>query len=179
MVLYPSGEERLWLNSAKTRATEDMGLVNCARREPTVSALKDQVAVVTGASGSIGAAIARALADRGVRLCLVQHVCVPSLSGDQPPGYSGDISVCEADLGIDDDIRRLVATVNRDHGGCDILVHSAGVISAGQVLRRRRSSHWTTSTESMFGPPTSCRRRFCQVCGTEAGRSCSSTQARV
>ncbi len=84
-----------------------------------MSSLEGTVAFITGASGGIGAAVARSLAEHGVRLGLV------SRRGD--------------DLGLDDAIgvqcdvrdygqveRAVAATVDR-FGGLDIVVANAGV----------------------------------------------------
>jgi NADP-dependent 3-hydroxy acid dehydrogenase YdfG len=91
-----------------------------------MSELEGKVAVVTGSSRGIGAAVARSLAARGVRLGLA------SRSGD--------------DLGIEDavarptdvrervEVERLIdATVER-FGGLDILVANAGVGAYGPLV---------------------------------------------
>jgi short-subunit dehydrogenase len=104
------------------------------RRMPTKSALKGQLAVVTGASGGIGAAISRALAQRGARLCLVgRNVEMLQAVADSTERHSSWITIHRIDLDAEDDIRRLAANIEHNHGGCDILIHSAGVISVGDI----------------------------------------------
>ena len=99
-----------------------------------MNALTDQVAVVTGASGGIGTAIAHALAQRGVRLCLVgrdaEKLQVVADQARQHPCY---VSIHETDLGIDSEVQRLVTELRDEHGGVDLLVHAAGVISVGET----------------------------------------------
>jgi NAD(P)-dependent dehydrogenase (short-subunit alcohol dehydrogenase family) len=91
-----------------------------------MSSLEGKIALITGASRGIGAAVAHALAERGVRLALA------SRSG--------------ADLGIDgalarpcdvrrpDDLEALAAEAADRFGGIDILVANAGVGAYGPFL---------------------------------------------
>jgi NADP-dependent 3-hydroxy acid dehydrogenase YdfG len=88
--------------------------------------LQDRVAFVTGASRGIGAAVARALDEAGVRLGLA------SRSGD-------DLGIDHA-IGVTCDVRdpasleAAVAAVVDRHGGIDILIVNAGVGSYGPIL---------------------------------------------
>ena len=88
--------------------------------------LQDRVAFVTGASRGIGAAVARALDEAGVRLGLA------SRTGD-------DLGIDRA-IGVTCDVRdpasleAAVAAVVDRHGGIDILVVNAGVGSYGPIL---------------------------------------------
>jgi NADP-dependent 3-hydroxy acid dehydrogenase YdfG len=96
--------------------------------------LADQVAVITGATGAIGTALVPALAREGARLCLVGRdpVTLKAAAGLAEP-HGGRVSIHKADLGIDDDIHRLVANLANEYGRSDILIHAAGVISVGRV----------------------------------------------
>ena len=68
-----------------------------------------RVAVVTGGAGTIGGAIASALADAGHRVVTLDR--------------AGDIA---CDLADEREVRRAAATVLAQHGGrCDVLVHAA------------------------------------------------------
>jgi NADP-dependent 3-hydroxy acid dehydrogenase YdfG len=96
--------------------------------------LKDQIALVTGASGGIGSAIASALAERGVWLCLAGRDrykldAVASLLSASSPG----VDRRPTDLAEDADIERLAQFVTDQYGRLDILVHSAGAISHGKL----------------------------------------------
>lgn len=88
--------------------------------------LNGKAAVVTGASRGIGAAVARALAERGVKLGLA------SRSGDDL-GISGAVAqpTDVRDLGS---MERLVAATVEEFGRLDILVVNAGVGSYGPFL---------------------------------------------
>ena len=84
--------------------------------------MKDQVALITGASGGIGSAIARALAEEGVRLFLVGR---KKLTG---PGET-----FQADLTDDAQLRATAAKVQEIYGGVDLLIHSIGLFRAGPI----------------------------------------------
>jgi 3-oxoacyl-[acyl-carrier protein] reductase len=88
--------------------------------------LDGRVALVTGASRGIGAAVARLLAAQGAKLALA------SRSGD-------DLGIEDAlarpcDVRRPDDLETLVAETRERHGGLDILVANAGVGAYGPFL---------------------------------------------
>jgi NAD(P)-dependent dehydrogenase (short-subunit alcohol dehydrogenase family) len=85
--------------------------------------MKNQVALITGASGGIGSAIASALAKEGVRLFLVgRHL--ENLTGGE---------AFRADLTDDAQLRATTAKVREVFGGVDILIHSIGLFRAGPI----------------------------------------------
>ena len=86
--------------------------------------MKDQVALITGATGGIGSAIASALAAEGVRLFLVGR----NFEGLAVPGET-----FRADLTDDAQLRAAAARVLEVYGGVDILVHSIGLFRAGPI----------------------------------------------
>lgn len=91
-----------------------------------MESLEGRVALVTGASRGIGAAIAQQLDAAGVRLGLA------SRSGDDL-GIAGAVGV-PTDVRDADSIRRAVEAVVDRHGGLDILVVNAGVGAYGPIL---------------------------------------------
>jgi NADP-dependent 3-hydroxy acid dehydrogenase YdfG len=91
-----------------------------------MTALNGKVALVTGASRGIGAAVARALAAEGVRLALA------SRSGDDL-GIDGALARA-CDVRRPDDLESLVAEAVERHGRLDILVVNAGVGAYGPFL---------------------------------------------
>jgi len=96
--------------------------------------LKDQTAVITGASGGIGGAIAVALAQEGARVCLCGRDAgrLGSLAG-RLRAASHEEKTCVADLTREADVDRLVDLVSAEFGRLDVLVHSAGVIDHGEL----------------------------------------------
>jgi short-subunit dehydrogenase len=90
------------------------------------------VAVITGASGGVGQAIALGLAAGGVELCLVGRRPEALAMAAQAARALGATARCyQADLTADDDLERLLAQLRRDAPLVDVLVHSAGVIRQG------------------------------------------------
>jgi 3-oxoacyl-[acyl-carrier protein] reductase len=98
--------------------------------------LDDQVAVVTGATGGLGAAIARSLADAGARVVLAYLGAAPTpevlddiaeRSGLQP------IAV-EADVVDASSLQALASTVVDQMGAIDVLVNNAGILEQAAIL---------------------------------------------
>jgi 3-oxoacyl-[acyl-carrier protein] reductase len=96
------------------------------RKERTMESLEGKVALVTGASGGIGAAVARSLADQGVRLGLA------SRSGADL-GLEGAVGR-KCDVRDPAAIRALTDEVVERFGGLDVVVVNAGVGSYGPFL---------------------------------------------
>jgi len=94
----------------------------------------NQIAVITGASSGIGKAIAQGLAKEGAHLCIVGRKEEKlEVVANYIKKISGKVSFYIADLGIDEDIYRLITSLQTEFEGIDILIHSAGVISMGYV----------------------------------------------
>jgi len=85
------------------------------------------VAVVTGASSGIGAALARAVAARGLHVALVARRAdrLGELAAEIGRG-GGQASVHPCDVGARDDVQRTATHIMRSHGHVDLLVNAAG-----------------------------------------------------
>jgi NAD(P)-dependent dehydrogenase (short-subunit alcohol dehydrogenase family) len=86
-------------------------------------ALDDMVALITGAGGMIGSAVARRMAAGGARVALADRAAPQPVDADSR-GYG-------ADLADPAQVRALVAAVMADFGRIDCLVTAAGITSLG------------------------------------------------
>jgi NADP-dependent 3-hydroxy acid dehydrogenase YdfG len=99
-----------------------------------MTALTDQVAVITGASSGVGKAIALELAAQGAALCLVgRRLETLEKVAEHAQARTPQVRCYQADLRLDEDIRQLTVHLQRDFGYIDLLIHSAGFISLGRV----------------------------------------------
>jgi NADP-dependent 3-hydroxy acid dehydrogenase YdfG len=93
-----------------------------------------QVAVVTGASSGIGAAIAQELGRQGATVCLIGRR-VEALTDvvDSIRKYQSASKYYQVDLTSDENIATLQASLQEDFNAVDILIHCAGVFSMGPM----------------------------------------------
>jgi NADP-dependent 3-hydroxy acid dehydrogenase YdfG len=99
-----------------------------------MESLKDQIAVVTGASSGIGKAIALSLAGHGAEICLVarrRELLENVAKQVQSLGSHGH--ACPVDLTKDEEIRTLGERVHKDFGRVNILILCGGAISHGAL----------------------------------------------
>jgi NADP-dependent 3-hydroxy acid dehydrogenase YdfG len=89
------------------------------------------VAVVTGASAGIGAAIARELAAAGARLLLVARR--PNRLAQIAEELGGNVAVLAADVSDREVARQILAMACDRFGGADILVNNAGILRTGSL----------------------------------------------
>ncbi|MBT2397810.1 SDR family NAD(P)-dependent oxidoreductase [Streptomyces sp. ISL-100] len=85
---------------------------------------EERVALVTGSSSGIGAAVARRLAAAGVRVIVNSAHSVEA--GQALAGELPGARYVQADVAVEEDAKRLVAEAVAAYGRLDILVNSAG-----------------------------------------------------
>ena len=104
--------------------------------------MKKRVALITGSTSGIGAAIAWRFADAGISVALHSKTSVDA--GEALAKALPGASYTRADLADEHDARRLISTVLATHGQLDILVNNAGlseVIPHGD-LRAANTEIW-------------------------------------
>ncbi|MDT7605459.1 MAG: hypothetical protein QOF61_3456, partial [Acidobacteriota bacterium] len=97
--------------------------------------LSDQVVVITGASSGIGLATARLAARRGARVVLAAR-SEDSLRQlrDEINSAGGEAIYVVADVGREEDVRRIADEALRHFGGFDTWINDAGVSIYGNIL---------------------------------------------
>jgi NADP-dependent 3-hydroxy acid dehydrogenase YdfG len=113
----------------------------------------NQIALVTGASGGIGGAIAAALASQGATVWAVGRDIsrLEALRSSQAANASS-IEPHSIDLTNEQAIIELAEIVGARHGRLDILIHSAGTISHGSVEEAGLSSFDRLYATNVRGP---------------------------
>jgi 3-oxoacyl-[acyl-carrier protein] reductase len=101
--------------------------------------LQDRVALVTGAAGGIGRAIALALAECGATVAVNDINSKGEDTCGEIKKAGGSAKFFSADVGDPDSVSAMVASAEQDLGAIDILINNAGV-NVG-VGKERRPVH--------------------------------------
>ncbi len=97
--------------------------------------LRGRVALVTGAGGGIGGAVARALAAHEAIVWLVGRKQPALHETAESFGDRGRAVVHAADLTRDEDVGELLRRLTQEAARVDVLVHAAGILELGEVER--------------------------------------------
>jgi NADP-dependent 3-hydroxy acid dehydrogenase YdfG len=97
------------------------------------SKLHDNTCVVTGASSGIGRAIAVALASAGATVCAVARRRDELQATADRANGAGRFALYETDLVVDEQLAALTRALLAREDGVDVVVHSAGTISLGDL----------------------------------------------
>jgi NAD(P)-dependent dehydrogenase (short-subunit alcohol dehydrogenase family) len=110
--------------------------------------LQGQVALVTGGGRGIGRSIALELADAGMK------VAVAARSADQVEATAREVGglAVSADVSKQDDVERMVATVERELGPIDLLVNNAGIgLESGLPWEEDAADWWHVFEINVLG----------------------------
>lgn len=115
--------------------------------------LTDQVVVVTGASGGLGGAVARALLDAGARLALVERNAEKLAAAAQrlDPG-GGSTFTHRCDLGDAPAVEAMAAAVLDRFGRIDGLVNLAGGFRGGVAVHETPLADWDAMLDQNARP---------------------------
>jgi len=120
-----------------------------------IRSLKDQVAVITGASSGIGAAAARALVAEGMSVVLAAR------SADKLKTLADELGsralVVATDVGDEGQVQQLFETVKTRFGGLDLLFNNAGVGYHG-AFEHGRTDEWKATIDANLWGVLYCTR---------------------
>src|ERR1700679_1115416 len=96
-----------------------------------MSQIEGKVAVVTGASSGIGAAIARMLSEAGMNVVITarRRERLEALAASLPHRAA----ILDADISAPDTPGRLLSLAQEQFGRTDVLVNNAGIMAAGSI----------------------------------------------
>jgi len=91
-----------------------------------------RVAVVTGAASGIGRALARAFAERGMRIVLadLQAAALDAIAAELR-GVGADVLAVPTDVAVADEVTALAESAQEAFGRVHVVCHNAGVFAAG------------------------------------------------
>jgi NAD(P)-dependent dehydrogenase (short-subunit alcohol dehydrogenase family) len=98
--------------------------------------LQDRVAIVTGAGRNVGEGIARALADEGARVVVVdiESERAQRVAASINEAHAEAALAIQTDVTSDQQVRQLVDQVVQHWGGIQILVNNVGVVDRKNIL---------------------------------------------
>ncbi|KAM5215966.1 dehydrogenase/reductase SDR family member 11 isoform 1-T1 [Hipposideros larvatus] len=98
---------------------------------------RNRLALVTGASGGIGAAVARALVQQGLKVvgCARTVGNIEELAAEcKSAGYPGTLIPYRCDLSNEEDILSMFSAIRCQHSGVDICINNAGLARPDTLL---------------------------------------------
>jgi 3-oxoacyl-[acyl-carrier protein] reductase len=105
--------------------------------------LHEQIAIVTGGSRGIGAAIARQLAGMGARVIIIGRDRAALNAMEKELTNAGLLAeACTYDVTSCSQVSSLAAYIGKEFGRLDILVNNAGVGSFGVPLHEMKAEDW-------------------------------------
>ena len=110
-----------------------------------MSEVERRVALVTGASRGIGAAVAERLASQGMDVALNHSsesgaAAAQELARRLSESYGVEAVACQADVSSFDQVKDMVKGLKQRFGRIDVLVNNAGITRDGLVLRMSEES---------------------------------------
>jgi 3-oxoacyl-[acyl-carrier protein] reductase len=99
-----------------------------------LTSIEGRSAIVTGASKGIGKGIAQVLAAKGARVLVVARTKdAADATAAEMRASGGSAAVCVANVSNWEDMRRMAAVAEEQHGGIDILCANAGMFPAAKL----------------------------------------------
>lgn len=107
-----------------------------------------KVALITGATSGIGAAIAERLAEKGISVALVgRNIERGNLICKKLKAKYDYLKVCffQCDVSNEKEVRKMISLVGKNFCRIDILINNAGVMLPSMEIERMDSDDWKTT----------------------------------
>ncbi|KAK3885247.1 hypothetical protein Pcinc_010521 [Petrolisthes cinctipes] len=103
-----------------------------------------RVALVTGASSGIGAAIARCLVTKGMKVVgVARNIDKIKTMAAELSNHPGSLTAIKCDITKDDQVLNLFSEIQKQFGGVDVCINNAG-ISYNHTLLEGTPEEWRT-----------------------------------
>ncbi|XP_069470797.1 dehydrogenase/reductase SDR family member 11 [Ambystoma mexicanum] len=125
---------------------------------------KNRVALVTGASVGIGAAVARILVQHGMKVvgCARSVDKIEKLAAEcESAGYLGTLIPYKCDLTIEDEILSMFSAIKTLHQGVDVCINNAG-LARPEPLLSGKTDAWRTMIDVNVLAVSICTREAYQ-----------------
>ncbi|MFD3270044.1 3-ketoacyl-ACP reductase [Paenibacillus dendritiformis] len=98
--------------------------------------LANKTALITGAGKGIGKALAVALAKEGTHLGLIARTQsdLEALKAELAGQYDVKVAIAAADVGVQAEVERAVASIQEQLGAIHIVINNAGIASFGKLV---------------------------------------------
>ena len=112
--------------------------------------VRGKVVLITGASRGLGLQMAREFAGLGARLAIcARDRGELDWAREELSRFGVDVLAVQCDVGVHDDVHRMMREVHERYGRIDILVNNAGIITVGPV-RSQTLSDYQEAMDTMF-----------------------------
>ncbi|MCY7483205.1 3-ketoacyl-ACP reductase [Paenibacillus alvei] len=98
--------------------------------------LTNKTALITGAGKGIGKALAESLAQEGVHLGLIARTAadLEALKAELTAKYDIRVAIATADVAVQEDVNRAVASLSEQLGAIHIVINNAGIAMFGKLV---------------------------------------------
>uniref|UniRef100_A0A3B5ANZ6 Dehydrogenase/reductase (SDR family) member 11b n=1 Tax=Stegastes partitus TaxID=144197 RepID=A0A3B5ANZ6_9TELE len=124
---------------------------------------RGRVALVTGASVGIGAAVAKELVRHGMKVVgCARNVDKEVAAECNKAGYTGVLVPIKCDLSKEEEILSMFAAIKAEHKGVDVCINNAGLAHPDQLLNGKTSGWKTMLDCEVWGLNSKCFLHCCR-----------------